>query len=299
MTIRCECDHCGASLKVKDKLGGTERKCPQCQEKIRIPDAPSDDSEETLLGGDERQSSNPDAPKKSAEEAEEDAIFGDDFFSLKEPESRPRYVPPVITDDDEEDEPAPRKKSKPKSSETEVGAEVESGSGANAASIASSLLSKSGKRNRPEDFKDPAEPEKVSYDFSEVKYLLVQRGIPAAVAAVVLFFLVNWMFSDMAGGSELPELAELTGRVTNNGEGVAGSLRFFPQAGTSGDGGSSGSSSFAFAGADGTYEVFYDDDNEGLVLGKHEVEIMVGTVRVTREITIEAGSHDIDFEIAE
>jgi len=300
MTIRCECDHCGTSLKVKDKLAGTEGNCPKCQEKILIPDAPSDDSEETLLGGDEPQSSNPDAPKKSAEEAEEDAIFGDDFFSLKEPEPRPRYVPPVITDDDEEDEPAPRKKSKPKSSETEVGAEVESGSGANAASIASSLLSKSGKRNRPEDFKDPATPEGVSYDFSEINYLLLQRIIPAVAAASIVFFLAYWMFSGMMGdGPGLPELAEVTGRVTSDGEGVAGSLRFFPQVGSRGDGGTSGSSSFAIAEADGTYEVFYDDDNEGVVIGTHEVQIMVGTVRVTREVTIEAGSHVIDFEIAE
>ena len=155
MTIRCECDHCGASLKVKDKLAGTEEKCPKCQEKILIPDAPSDDSEETLLGGDDPKSSKPDAPKKSAEEEEEDAIFGDDFFSLKEPEPRPRYVPPVITDDDEEEEePAPAKKGKSNSTENEACAAVESGTGVNAASIASSLLSKSGKRNRPEDFKD-------------------------------------------------------------------------------------------------------------------------------------------------
>lgn len=300
MTIRCECDHCGASLKVKDKLAGTEGKCPKCQEKILIPDAPSDDSEETLLGGEESKSSKPDAPKKSAEEEEEDAIFGDDFFSLKEPEPRPRYIPPVITDDDEEDEPAPVKKSKPKSTESEMGAAIASGSGDNAASIASSLLSKSGKRNRPEDFKDPAAPEEVSYDFSEIKYLLLQRIIPAVSAAVVLFFLSNWLFSDlMSDGPKLPELAELTGRVTQNGEGVAGALRFFPQSGTGGDGGSSGSSSFAFAEADGTYEVFYDDDNEGLVIGTHEVQIMVGTVRVTREVTIDAGSHVIDFEIAE
>lgn len=300
MTIRCECDHCGASLKVKDKLAGTEGKCPKCQKKILIPDAPSDDSKETLLGGDEQKSSKPDAPKKSAEEEEEDAIFGDDFFSLKDPEPRPRYVPPVITDEEEEEEPAPARKSKSKPTETEVGAAVESGAGVNSASIASSLLSKSGKRNRPEDFKDPAAPEEVGYDFSEINYLLLQRVLPAVGAAVVMFFLSYWMFSDMMGnGPKLPELAELTGRVTNNGEGVAGSLRFFPQAGSGGDGGSSGSSSFAFAEADGTYVVFYDDDNEGLVIGTHEVQIMVGIDRIVREVTIEPGSHVIDFEIAE
>lgn len=299
MTISCECDHCGASLKVKDKLAGTEGKCPKCHEKIHIPSSPSDDSEDMLLEDDESPSM-PAALKKSVEQEEEEAIFGDDFFSLKEPEPRPRYVPPEITDEDEEEEPSPRKKTKPKSSETEIGAEIESGTGANSASIASSLLSKTGKRNRPEDFKDPTDPDKVSYDFSEINYLLLQRILPAVAAATIVFFLAHWMFSDLVGeGANLPELAELTGRVTSNGEGVAGSLRFFPVAGNNADSGFSGSSSFAFAGADGTYQAFYDDDIAGLVIGKHEVEIVVGIDRITREVTIEPGSHVIDFEIAE
>lgn len=300
MTIRCECDHCGTSLKVKDKLAGTEGKCPKCQEKILIPDASGGDSEDVLLGEDGAKSSVPDEPRKSAEEAEEEAIFGDDFFSMKEPEPRPRYVAPVFTDDDEDDEPAPRKSKKSKAAESRTDAEVESSSDDNAASIASSLLSKTGKRNRPEDFKDPAAADEANYDFSEIKYLLLQRGLPAVGAAVVVFLLAYWMFSDMMGGGpDIPELAELTGRVTNSGEGVAASLRFSPEAGNSGDGGFSGGSSFAFSDPDGSYEAFYNDDVEGLVIGKHQVQIQVGPVRVTREITIEAGSQVIDFEIAE
>jgi DNA-directed RNA polymerase subunit RPC12/RpoP len=300
MTIRCECDHCGASLKVKDKLAGTAGKCPKCGEKILIPNVSDGDSEDVLLSDDDEKVSRSDTPAKSAAEAEEDAIFGDDFFSIQEPEPRPRYVAPVITEDDEEDEPQPREKKKSKSAESRIGAEVETGSGANAASIASSLLSKTGKRNRPEDFKDPAIPEKVSYDFSEINYLLLQRILPAVGAAIVVFFLANWMFSGvMGGGSELPELAELTGRVTNSGEGVAASLRFSPEPGNSGDGGFSGSSSTAFCEADGSYEAFYNDDVEGLVIGKHQVHIQFGTLRVTREITVEAGSQVIDFELAE
>lgn len=300
MTIRCQCDHCGASLKVKDKLAGTEGKCPKCQEKIFIPDTSDGDSEDVLLSDDDEKASTPDAPTKSAEEAEEDAIFGDDFFSMQEPEPRPRYIAPVITDDDEDDDPPPAKKKKPKSDESKTGTETESGSGGNAASIASSLLSKTGKRNRPEDFKDPAAPDEVSYDFSEVKYLLLQRILPAAGAAVVVFCLAYWMFSDMMGGGrELPELAELTGRVTNNGDGIEASLRFSPEPGNGGDAGFSGGSSFAFSEPDGSYEAFYDDDIEGLVIGKHQVHIQVGTTRITREITIEAGSQVIDFELAE
>lgn len=295
MTIRCECDHCGTSLKVKDKLAGTEGKCPKCREKILIPDAPSDDSEEVLLGGDESQPPKADSPKKSVAEEEEEAIFGDDFFSMQEPEPGPRHIPTVITaDDGADDEPAPRKKKKSKSSETEVGAEIDS------SNIASSLLSKTGKRNRPEDFQDPSESEKVSYDYSEVNYLLLQRILPGVGAAVIVFFLAYWMFFDMLGGGvELPELAELTGHVTNDGEGIKAHLLFLPSTGNSGDGGTSGSPSDAFSGADGSYEVFYKPDVEGLVIGTHEVLITVGTTRIERQVTVEAGSQIIDFELAE
>jgi hypothetical protein len=301
MTIRCECDHCGASLKVKDKLAGTEGKCPKCQEKLLIPEVSSDDSEELLLGNDESQPSKPDAAKKTVEESEEDAIFGDDFFSLQEPEPRPRQAPLVIAaDDDADDELAPQKTKKPKASETEVSAEISSGSGDNAATIASSLLSKTGKRNRPEDFKDPTEPEKISYDYSELNYLLLQRILPGVGAAVVVFSLAYWMFSGtMGGGVELPDLARLTGRVTNDGEGIEAHLLFLPSAGNSGDGGTSGSSSDAFSGADGSYEVFYDEDIKGLVIGTHEVLISVGSTRIERVVTVEPGSQIIDFELAE
>jgi len=301
MTIRCECDHCGASLKVKNQLAGTEGKCPKCKEKILIPDASDGDSKDVLLSNEDAKNSTPAAsPPKSTAEAEEDAIFGDDFFSMREPEPSPRYTPQVMTDDNEDDKPPPRKKNKSKSSESETRVEIASGSGDNAASIASSLLSKTGKRNRPEDFKDPATPEKVSYDYSEVKYLLLQRILPAVGAAVVVFSFAYWMFAGMmSSDSELPELAELTGRVTNSGDGIAASLRFSPEPGNGGDGGFSGSSSFAFSEADGSYEAFYNDDIEGLVIGKHQVHIQVGTTRISREITIEAGSQVIDFELAE
>jgi len=301
MTIRCECDHCGASLKVKDKLAGTEGKCPKCKEKILIPDVSDGDSEDVILGDDDQKITTPSAsPPKSAAEAEEDAIFGDDFFSIREPEPSTRYTPPVMTEDNEDDKPPPRKKNKPKSSESETGVAIASGSGDNSASIASSLLSKTGKRNRPEDFKDPSTPEKVSYDYSEVNYLLLQRILPAVAAAVVVFSLAYWMFADMMGsGSELPELAELTGRVTKRGDGIEAILRFSPEPGNGSNDGFSGSSSFAFSETDGSYEAFYDDDIEGLVIGKHQVHIQVGTTHITREITIEAGSQVIDFELAE
>ena len=254
-----------------------------------------------MLLGDDPSPPPSDSPRKSAEEEEEDAIFGDDFFSMQEPAPRPRFIAPVDTDDDEEDdEPAPaRRKSKTKVAAPPAGVESESGSGGNAATIASSLLSKTGKRNRPEDFKDPATADDEGYDFSEIKYLLLNRVLPATGAAVVLFGFFYWLFAGMMGGGvELPELAELTGRVTSGGNGVSAQLIFLPKPGPKNDG-ASGSSSAAISKADGSYEAFYKDDIPGLVIGEHEVRINAGMVRVVREITIQAGSQVIDFNLDE
>lgn len=38
MTIRVTCQHCGAALKIKDELAGTEGHCPKCKHKFRIPE---------------------------------------------------------------------------------------------------------------------------------------------------------------------------------------------------------------------------------------------------------------------
>jgi hypothetical protein len=298
MTIHCQCDHCGASLKVKDKLAGTEGKCPKCHKEIHIPNASSDDSEDVILGDGSSQAQLV-GPKKSAEEEEEDAIFGDDFFNLQEPAPRPRYVAPAITDDDDDDEPAPAKKRKSKVAEVAPAGENAADSGANAASIASSLLSKTGKRNRPEDFKDPRDEQDGGYDFSEIKYLLLNRALPALGAASILFSFFYWLSTGMMGGGlELPELAELTGRVTIDGQGATAQLIFIPKASSSNNG-TSGSSSAAVSNPDGSYEAFYKEDIAGLVLGEHEVRINAGMVRAVREVTIQAGLQEINFELNE
>lgn len=41
MTIRIECDSCFQIIKVKDELAGRQVRCPDCQNKIRVP-APGD-----------------------------------------------------------------------------------------------------------------------------------------------------------------------------------------------------------------------------------------------------------------
>ena len=38
MTIRYECEGCGAVLKIKDELAGTDGKCPKCKAEFIIPE---------------------------------------------------------------------------------------------------------------------------------------------------------------------------------------------------------------------------------------------------------------------
>lgn len=307
MTIQVQCEFCGASLKVKDKLAGTEGKCPKCQKVIHIPDSSSDDA---ILCDESPSSSKKSASKKSAEDAEEDAIFGDDFFNMDDQPVRPR-TSTVVSADAVSEKPARKvKKSKPVASvasvdaDADADAEVEGvgvgvgdGAGGEASNVASSLLSKTGRRNRPDDIRDSNAPAPTEYDYSEISYLLLHRILPAVTTAIVMFTFCYWLFEPLIGGGrDLPELADLTGRVTLNGEGVPARLDFLPVPGI-GRTGSSGSGSVGVAGPDGIYEVTYRDDIKGLIIGTHEVRINTGKVRAIREITIVPGSNTFDFTL--
>lgn len=46
MTIRYECEQCGATLKIKDDLAGKPGKCPKCKSAFTIPELPDKSSED-------------------------------------------------------------------------------------------------------------------------------------------------------------------------------------------------------------------------------------------------------------
>lgn len=70
------------------------------------------------------------------------------------------------------------------------------------------------------------------------------------------------------GGVSGPELAEVTGKVTLDGQPLAKvSLQFTPES-------PDGSPSYGVTDSDGAYELLFSNDRSGAMPGKHRVEIL-------------------------
>ena len=185
--IRYKCEKCGSVLKIKDRLAGTKGKCPKCETAFKVPDAPSGDAEVESAADDQ-------------DVSEEDAIFGKDFFTLQETPRGPRQPIPVASptavdsdpdDDFAGDDPTPAANPQPFSA-------ARPSSTDNSSNIAGQLLSKTGKKNRPDDWQDPEE-EEGGYDVSAIRYLLLFRIVPLLVVGVLLSWGGYALFSDMLG----------------------------------------------------------------------------------------------------
>lgn len=285
--IRYKCEKCGSVLKIKDRLAGTRGKCPKCETAFTVPDAPSTDVSDSENADDQ-------------DVSEEDAIFGKDFFTLQETPRGPRQPVPVSSstavdsdpDDDDfaGDDPPPAGKPQPFSA-------ARPSSTDNSSNIAGQLLSKTGKKNRPDDWQDPEEDEG-GYDFSAIRYLLLFRVIPVLVGGVLLSWGGYALFSDMLGDElERPPLAEVSGVVTLDGKGVQAVVDFHPDAGDS-KSTKSGSMSRGTCDENGKYTLFYTADLEGAVIGKHNVMIAVGHLRFQRTAEVKEGENpDVNFEL--
>ncbi|MFO0980085.1 MAG: hypothetical protein U0996_27050 [Planctomycetaceae bacterium] len=69
------------------------------------------------------------------------------------------------------------------------------------------------------------------------------------------------------GGSDGPELADVTGTVTLDGKPLSrASIRFVPEA-------SGGSPSYGATNKDGEYQLLFSADKSGAMIGRHRVEI--------------------------
>jgi hypothetical protein len=274
MTIRYKCEKCGSVLKIKDRLAGTPGKCPKCKTEFQVPEAST---------------AEPAAQDNAVEEfSEEDAIFGKDFFTQQDVRARPIATTPVAAADSD--------------------AEIESPSSApipppaaptakdNSSNIAGQLLSKTGKKNRPDDWQDPNE-EEGGYDFSAVNYVILYRLAPLFLVGILLatgsYFLFN------AGeGLEYPPLGEVTGIVKLDGQPVAAQISFMPDNGRqTADGAKSGSSSIGRSQKDGLYILLYKADMNGAVVGKHQVLITIGRIRIVQEADVTEGENQIDFDL--
>lgn len=272
MSIKVKCEECGVALKIKDELAGRKANCPQCKAPLQIPSLESDDAPPQPVPG---------------ELSEEDAIFGRGFFDAEAP-PRPQKLD-LSSEQDEDDEPVPAvAEEKPKKKKKEGGfTAARPATTENAADIAGSLLTKTGKKNRPDEVEE--EDDKVEYDFSEIKYLLTTRVLPAVGAIVGAFLLYLWLSSSE---SNLPPLAEVSGRVTLDGEPVAAQLKFIPS-----DENVEGSGSVAQCNADGTYEAYYSADAKGAVIGPNTIRISVGPRPFVETRDIVDGPNELNFDL--
>jgi hypothetical protein len=278
MTIRYKCEKCGSVLKIKDRLAGTPGNCPKCKTSFRVPEASS---------------AEPPSQESADEEfSEEDAIFGKDFFTQQDVRARPMAVMPAPTaDSDAEIDSSDTGPAQPPPAPAPAPVSVD-----NSAKIAGQLLSKTGKKNRPDDWQDQND-KSGGYDFSAVNYVILYRFAPLLLVGIALatgsYFLFN------AGeGIDGPPLGEVTGIVKLDGKPTAAKLSFMPDNGRQvTNGGSSGSSSIGKAGEDGRYTVLYKADVKGAVIGKHKVLITIGHVRFVEEVEVKAGENPIDFDL--
>ena len=284
MTIRVTCSGCGSTLKIKDELAGRDGTCPKCKAAIHIPKA-------TVAT-----QANHDGPQPASEaDADEDDMFGKDFFKIAEPSARPKYTTPNYDDDDAEEKPKSKseKKASPPKAETQIDVAPAPASTADtAANMAGQLLSKTGKKNRSADWEDPNEAE-TKTDYSELKYLLTRKVLPLGAGGIVLVAVLYFGMSSMLADKIVrPELGLVRGICTIDGKPAAGAdIRFYPKSANPTES-AKGSQSMAISGADGSYVLKYDLTTEGAVVGKHLVTVMFEGRMLEQEQEVASGTNE-------
>ena len=216
--IKYKCEECGSSLSIKDELAGTKGKCPKCKTPFLVPEAGGGPDAPPA-----KKSKKKAAPEKAEAMTEEDMIFGKDFFNMDESAPTPQR-PPVATF-----EPPPEPPPKKKKKKEPFGAANPDGD--NSAQVASQLLSKTGKKNKPSDFDDYEEEGEGGYDFSAINYLILWRVLPTVLGLGILIPGFYILFGPMTfPGVELPPLVELKGVVTLDGQPLANAtIQFIPE----------------------------------------------------------------------
>jgi len=281
--IRYQCEKCSSVLKIKDRLAGTAGKCPKCKTKFQVPEPDGADDDST------------DQADSQEELSEEDAIFGRDFFKQQDTPQAPRPVTPVY--DEGESDPGPANTETAQAPATPAPFSAAKPVNVdNSANIAGDLLSRTGKKNRPDDWIDPNDQE-AGYDFSAINYLLLYRVLPAAATLIFVTWGLSYFMSDIAGtGVDLPPLGTVTGNVLLDGSPTAARLTFQPEP-DAGNDKAAGSSSMGVAANDGNYRLDYKVDVSGAVIGRHVVLISIGALRFMEETNVTEGENQIDFKL--
>lgn len=300
MTIRCKCEHCGVSLKVKDELAGKQKKCPQCGEMFSIPATEAGTQTAKI-------------PAQRGPTKEDDFPYFDEPVKPLRGGSRGEDFSSPLSGggaDPFDDLPAP--------------ARNESRSSGSAAGIAGELLKKiettdrkskgSGASNKKKRriFGDVEEKMSTSEESVAMSLMMLIQGflLPlAGLSALVVgaYFASNYF---LGPGLKLPPLGKVKGTIKIDGQPVRGArIEFHPMAAVNPAGGENLATSMAMSDGNGNYELYYGSNIPGAVIGQHK--IMISATDLTgHELVppswnassnevheVKKGSNTINFEI--
>ena len=185
---------------------------------------------------------------------------------------------------------------------------------AGASDMASDLLRGTGNKEKGKKprahfaFDDGSPNEVLGYDAAATLIQFVRGAAPLllvlAIVVPALYFLSS-MF--MMGSVERPDLGFVSGRITLDGEPLAGAaIEFRPQAGS--QAGSEKAASSGRTDEEGNYTLIYVHDVEGAILGEHSIVIRAPSregVRLPNRYNVQSelvrevkpGNNTLDFKL--
>jgi hypothetical protein len=241
-------------------------------------------------------------PKPKKSKSLPDADSQETFQIRRGPDADGRSVAAVLAGDDQGDE-------------TPVPARRPPGTNPNApaSNVASELLSLSAKKGKKTSWNDvdPQKKEEPSFDWDALKYELKTKLLPAVVGAVVLYGLFYFVLSPMFGDKPfVPKLAIVTGKATVDGKPLVGAtIWFHPENKTQEYKGKKYKvgSSQGVTDSSGQFEMIYDKDNKGVVVGVCRVQVETPNyggiaaqylgLAATARREVKAGRQVIDLEL--
>lgn len=305
MTIRCKCEHCGVSLKVKDELAGKQKPCPQCKEMISIPNP-------------DQESAKKPAVTKSPAGPEEDFPYFDDI-PVRPPlvgsPSSPEFSSPLEggggTDvyDDPYAPPSRRSESKISGSAAGIAGEllrkIESTDRKNRGSGAAN-------KKKRKIFGDVEGDMTTSETSAKDSLMMVLQGFVLPIAGVCVVVFLAWYASNYFMGDhlKLPPLGRVYGTIKIDGNPIRNArIEFHPAVAEKLSGGENLATSMAISDGNGNFEVYYGSGIRGAVIGKHLIMISAQDAQghelvppdwnsaTTQTVDVKSGSNKVNFEI--
>lgn len=322
MIIRYTCGECGADMKIKAELAGTEGKCPKCKTKFLVPQPEAASETEAAEEVLEKKAATaakaappaaaPPSPEKPAAKAPPEPVKekpakkpakGDDDFDpadfLMEANDGPIKAPPAaspqlqrapIPGGPKPIAPPPADSGRPAAPNSAAAAASALMGGAGTSANARDLLTKAAEESRIRSATIPEELTGPKYDFSMLRAQLVEYlpQIAGVIVVIPLAYLLSlWLIGNRV---PLPKLADVTGSISVNGQPLGGIKVVLTPVSVEGKS-TNGKpitlrSAVGVTESDGTFHVEYLPGVRGAPLGKVKVtlEPVDGSLEVYRRI---------------